>query len=731
MYNSPMGVDVKSFKTFFLMFLIALLLCTSLFVVYSDAEEDIENIVDAKFQIEFESGTKFKLNIKMDVEKITTDKTYLGSEISIASQQELGAFRHKLYLMLKSQLNEMFNFANLLNFSMPEFNGNIFEESLQVKLSAAYFSLNDSINIDNFINGLLDMDAVIDYTFNLKAEEGWNNTYNFIFPSNMIYNRTNTNMVMGNTIKWEVINGLGLQPNKLAEISLKYTNPTTHGISNEDIDILFELDTRNFNQTLLAVNILAKKIDINEFKILPDFVTNLNFVSADGVRLLIDNELLSWDDFYNTTILPVEENILDAITSSPFNQTIEALFSWDPNSTYNCTDPYDPSNMDYDPPIRASLVDNEVNLEIFNISSRALIGLVKAGANASINPIDINFGQGLENLTYDYSGVIYFPESIILDGNKNYTWNKDNPIVGEIVSDNSTRYDKEEKNAVITIDISKTDLNLLSFFVGSPEMNLGLSLDELQYCYVTKLPKEFSIPQEVNLEYFNSDALRLCMEEIFDPNDISSFLENEKTLFENRVMNIIECEDIDGYINEGVFEKSLIWDGNLIDMDKNIPLTIPSYAQISKAITFDLSFIPPSIDISNMTLNFTGLQNQNVTYRILFPKGITVMFSDNLNKAFLGSNEDGRSFIEISFDKSDDGLTEVLTFKMIPSILFVIGLFVPCIISMIVTIILVVVIYIISKKRKKKKALPMETGDSNSYAGQDYYIPPPPPPKSR
>ena len=169
-----MGVDVKSLRTFSEMFLIVALICTSLFVQYSHADKEIQNLVDAVFEVEFESGTELKLDITMDVRKITTDKTYFGSEIGSASQQELGAFRLKLYLMLESQLDEIFNFANLLNFTMPEFDGNNFKESLQIKLTNSFFKVNESINIDDFINGLLDMGAVIDYIFKLKAESGWN-----------------------------------------------------------------------------------------------------------------------------------------------------------------------------------------------------------------------------------------------------------------------------------------------------------------------------------------------------------------------------------------------------------------------------------------------------------------------------------------------------------------------------------------------------------------------------
>ena len=82
-----MGVDVKSLRTFSKMFLIVVLICASFFVRPSPADEGFEDLVDAEFNIEFESGTKLTIDINLDVKKITIDKTYFGTEIGSASEQ--------------------------------------------------------------------------------------------------------------------------------------------------------------------------------------------------------------------------------------------------------------------------------------------------------------------------------------------------------------------------------------------------------------------------------------------------------------------------------------------------------------------------------------------------------------------------------------------------------------------------------------------------------------------
>ena len=115
---------------------------------------------------------------------------------------------------------------------------------------------------------------------------------------------------------------------------------------------------------------------------------------------------------------------------------------------------------------------------------------------------------------------------------------------------------------------------------------------------------------------------------------------------------------------------------------------------------------------------------------MIFPYGTTVEYNDTLGKVIKGITEDGRDFIQISFNASESDLKEIVICELVPSAFFIIGILMPCILSLLVTIILVIIIFIIRKKRKgrKGKVVTEEFGDEelNGYEDKDYYVPPPP-----
>jgi hypothetical protein len=112
---------------------------------------------------------------------------------------------------------------------------------------------------------------------------------------------------------------------------------------------------------------------------------------------------------------------------------------------------------------------------------------------------------------------------------------------------------------------------------------------------------------------------------------------------------------------------------------------------------------------------------------MIFPHGIYVDTNDLLNKAVVKETKDGRYYIEITFSESEADLVVEISCKMTPSALFIIGLFMPCIVSLIIAIILIIVIYIIRKKRKGRKIeTTVEEEDLTGYEDEDYYVPPPP-----
>jgi hypothetical protein len=115
-------------------------------------------------------------------------------------------------------------------------------------------------------------------------------------------------------------------------------------------------------------------------------------------------------------------------------------------------------------------------------------------------------------------------------------------------------------------------------------------------------------------------------------------------------------------------------------------------------------------------------------YRIVFPKGISVTASDEHNLTITkGKTSDDRIYIEFSFPPESMIESDVLTCSLTASPLYLVGLFIPCILSFVLVIILIVVVYLIRKKRRGGgKIFHREKPEQSGYEGEDYYVPPPP-----
>jgi hypothetical protein len=712
-----------------------LLIFTSIFpIINTSAQEAIDNKINATILIEFINATNFDIHITLNAMQITTDQVYNANQIQSASEQEIGAFRLALYLELKEQLEQVFPNAQFFNFTMPVFNVNTFTEELRLKLPSTFFNLNENVNADNLINGALDIGAEILYNFDFKAKAGWNNTYTIILPSSMTppYTPYTNGIINGDRISWKVLNGIGEQPEVSGEMSTQFISPTTPRLSSENIKLEFQLDASNEKQTILIANILAEAIDIRDYDIFTGAIIGLNYIPSDGIRLLIENELFTWDDFYEYTIKEIETNIKSTIENSSYNKTLDLTFIWDIESTINCSNPYNITNMDANPIAKVELIDNTINLKICDQTTRAIFGLVNTGAEINITNDNINFGENIDELDYEYNGSVYLPSNIFLDGKNIYEWDENTPISGIFESSISPKYSSELIEVFVEIDMSTTDLNLLSFFTGNTELSVAVSLQETKNYSVMNLPDEFILPEKISIEYMNSDAFRLCIEEnVFNQGNVSEFLDNERKLFVNRITGILSGLDIEGYTNNDLFQESVgSWDGNISKMDAEIPIRVSSYSNSNYPIKFDLGFILPKFEIPSQNYTFNGIANQNITYRMIFPHGITVEYNDSLGKSILGKTDDGRDYIQISYNSTESDLSNYVICKLVPSVFFIIGILMPCILSLIVTIILVIIILMIRKRRKGKKGMSIaeeyDEEESNGYEDKDYYIPPPP-----
>jgi len=719
--------------------IIALLFLSSIFIVSPiNADDSIDTFVDGTFNIELVTATYFEIDVTMDVNRITVfGKTYNSAEIqTLASStnvndiEDMGAIKQKLIQLLDNQITATFDEESIGNLGKkPIYKDGAFHHDYNVNLTPSFFNMNETVKANDFINGVLDIGALINYSFDLHAEAGWNNTYNIVLGERLDYQRT-TGILSGNQLSWSIQNGDGNKPRKKAEIQIKKKDPTNEKLETDDIFFEFILDSEEPETTSLTCNILLKSIDIRPYGILPSFISNLDFINSDGIRLFVDNGFFTWKEAYLTTVQPLEQIIKTTIEDSPFNQTLDIMFNWENETTDECIIPYEIDNMNNNPPVKAMLQDDDVNLQIFGISARALFGLINTGGEANISKDDINFGEDLKNIVYEYNISLYLPEDLYLDEDNIYTWNESNSYFGKFESDNVATYDNQEKSTVIIIEATSTDLNLLSFFTGTTELAFSLDFEETRNYNVTELPEEFSLPEKLSINYLNSDAFRLCIEEgVFSQAEVDTFLKNERKDFESTLKSVISNSEVRASIKESDFEKSLDWDGDILRMDARNPVKVKASAHSSYPIPFNLGFLPPKFNIPSIKFNFSGMKDHDVTYKIIFPNDVSLSVSDSLNKSNVKQLSDGRQYVEISFGASEADLSVGVSCEITPSALFILGVLTPCIVSFIITIILIILILILRKKRRRKRADtgPMiDDSDSTGYEEEDYYVSPPP-----
>jgi hypothetical protein len=671
----------------------------------------------------------------MRVDRATAfGQTYNHAEInSLATSgntddaEALGVIKNNLHNALRNQLIGVFGGENINSLNnKPSFQSDYFYEEYNINLTSNYFGINETIDPYELINGILDMGGRMNYNFIFRADHGWNNTYSFDLGEKYKLQRVRYGSVIGQIIEWNVINGVGENPEKEGFLIISKDNPTSD-LDEEEIILDFNLDSKE--DTKLTCNINLKSMALSNYNFLPDFITNISYVPSDGVRLFVKNDLTTWEEIYQKTIKPVQDEIKTVIETTAFNQTLAFKLAWDQNTTETSEIPYEINKMDKNPPARAILTDESIKLKINQVSSRALFGLVDAGAVATVNPDSINFGDEIKNIGYEYNITLKMPENVVLNGENAYAWNKDKNFSGEILSNEAQSYDKSEINTIIEIEVESASLNLLSLFTGQTELVFGLKLEEENNYKVTELPQEFSLPESINIQYLCSDALRLCIEEnVFKQTEVDEFLASDKTAFEVKLKQIVGL-DIKGNTDLTKFQESLQWDDDILEMDEASPVIARSYSHESFPIKFQLSIAPPDFKIPPQKFTFNGAQNQQVTYRIIFPQGISLTSEDPQDKSHVNITRDGRRYMEIVFSPDEAGTSTEVTLNINPSLFLILGLFMPCIISLIITIMLIFVVIIFRRKRKRKGPpvySPPASEDAGGYEEEDYYIPPPP-----
>ncbi len=700
------------------------------------AEEVSASRADASFLCSFLSPSTLSVEVTLEIEEINVfDTAYTKEEIAAvagSNPEILGAIKLRVRDLVKSQLQASFGNATLAAVNqIPEYSSDKFSDEFDVELSSDFFNLSETVDGAAVIAGILDSNGIVTYHMPLSAQTGWNNTYTFSLGSSLQLEYANTENVNvpAKKITWAVANWEGLSSSDAAELALQAGDPTS-SLSEEKISLGFVLDTRQVDTTSFTVQIYVESLSLESYHFLPETIKNLPYAPSDTVRLFVENNLLSWEDIYTTTLKGIETLSIAAVERSELNQTLQTTFSFDSETTSNSTQPYNISHMDTNPPIQANIVDPSIDLRLAGATPRAFFGLINAGAQATISKNHLNFGEGLNPAPYNYTIRLHLPSNLTLDNQNPYSWNTSSALKGPLNStvQPETPYTNEQIETFIVIDLQKMDLNIQRMFFGNTELTTTLHFDGQTSYAVLKKPSEFSLPEALQITYLNADAFRLCIEESLFPDDeIDLFLSNKKQSFEQLFSQQFSDVPIQSTTDTSVFYNSLSnWDGDISSMDAIIPIEYALHGTALTSLPFSLSLWPPTIELSNQTLTFTGIPGNAVTYEIVFPNGISINAESLQDRTFIKSKKpDGREYVQVSFDLSESSATDTIRFYPSASPLYIFVLFFPCLLSLLLVIFLIVIILLIKRRKTRKKPTP-EFNDPTQHEKQDYYVPPPP-----
>jgi large-conductance mechanosensitive channel len=483
----------------------------------------------------------------------------------------------------------------------------------------------------------------------------------------------------------------------------------------------------------MNVQIQAHRLDMSSYACVPSVFEIPASLPADAIRLCALNNLTSWEELSSISFLKYQQNVMKALVESSFNQSFNASFIWDDETTLNCSSVFTFEKIDENPPVIGLIRDDGVIVRVHSLSAQAFFGLINAGGFSAVDYNDVNFADVFDDAVLPVSSELLLPDQVLCNESNKTSWSTSTEFSRVFSSKSPPEYDSQKISRDYLVKVKNTDLNLLSFFSGKTEVNMGISFEKTRIISVMKRSSELSIPEGINLSFLNADAFRLCVDEgVFSSDEVDQYITHHEIELENTSRRLFPSIKGSAVTELDVFEDSLIWDRNISDMDEEDPVVLLQCMESTAPLSCSFSMFPPQFSFETQNLTFVGVAEETVTYNMSFPKGIVVQVLSSSRPIVQKVSSEGNAILSVRLNASEEGKVINVLISMQPSALYILGLFVPCIISVIITFVLFIVVYIIRKKRnliRQGRQEPIHHDQNEVYENEEYYVPPKPPSK--
>ena len=667
--------------------------------------------IDASINLDFINGTHIQVTAVLDVHNITVyGKIFGADDIREIYDSEGGAFRAKVFDYVYDILaNNVFKGCDV-NLSIPPVADpttlNIPSDSVpynppvtfivygNITLRGAFFNFGNE-NLDNLINGLLNVGAQISYDVSIFAPPGWNITYIMKVPDYLSITETNGHLsIDGKTVTWDLENWKSTISSKEGtHLGLMEDEPSCRP-EEEIVTANISFDLRKMYYADINISLNFESLYLSDLLNLPEFISDISFYPADAVRLLCEYGIASWSDV-GKQLEERWEGFSDNFRHS-LGKNVSLAFSVDEKTTSNCVQPYNVSSMDGYPPISVKARGTITDLfDDFSVST--ILGIIYSGGVVRITDNMIN----LDDLVYPFQARLILPYGEVCK------WNRSVPLNVNLSYDLAPRYKNEDVERVVEITVKDMNIDFLKLFVG--KKNIVSSIDIREHYYIHRIPSAdlLSLPEWIDLEIVNADLFRLFVEDgVLNESALDNLFARVLNFSKETVHTLTGEGKLKIYINDKLFEDSLKWDRDIKTMDDEQPVDIPTFSSITKRSGFSISVFPPSLDIKDEKLNCVSSSIENITYRIIFPKGVSVVRYNSSGNVVKGKTVDGRECLEITIPRTDSASIIAIHYSLRFSPLMVLKLFMPPIIMAVIVISLIAIVLFMRRRRRYRLPQP-------------------------
>lgn len=537
------------------------------------------------------------------------------------------------------------------------------------------FEENPNLKLDDAIQGTLKMGAAIDKAFTLKASAGYKNTFIITVPED-IKIVSNDEDDSDETATWPIDNLNAINISQVYESSKTLTieSRSPNPIREEEVRTNVTIDMHNFDELYIDGTVDIKNVSIIKYNVsLPSNIRNLTYISSDGLRMALANDLVKWEDIeneINNITKGAEEKL-----SGAFNTTIKLNFTWyEPNKK-----DYSLSTMGSDRPVNATFIGlNETNEtepekikpNIFgDFDAETITGVLNAGAKYTFE---------IPSSDQNYTLRMIVPENIFLSNlsiavehnttveNRNaYSWSSSETLSCTFESEIAPEYNESRASLNISIDINNMDILRMLLVV---DLNVDAQIYHVNI-------SDVSLPKNLTLKYINADCLRLLYRKgILKQSDIDNITDEIKDAFEKNMTNVLG-KNITIEINKNTLNESLEQSYDISNMSDKIPVKIFASTHIELRLS-DITQKQQGGETSAaltlytipIPLNLTAIKGWDTTYKLILPPELKIAsVEDKLGKA-KKYTENGRDVFEV-FVSGDERYEGTINIDLTPLLL--------------------------------------------------------------